>query len=159
MKIGIIINTNEPETVWNAFRFGVTSLLMEHEVKVFLLGKGVESESIQDKKFNVQEQIGLFVEHKGQIFACGTCLKIRQMKGSEVCPISTMHDMLHIVEESDKSFSIWYKVKKGEKMIVNRVDVDKFKETVEKARKDPATGKKTMEVEGEWRLGQNRPPV
>ncbi len=24
------------------------------------------------------------------------------MKGSEVCPISTMHDMLHIVEESDK---------------------------------------------------------
>ena len=27
---------------------------------------------------------------------------IRQMKGSEVCPISTMHDMLHIVEESDK---------------------------------------------------------
>ncbi len=72
MKIGIIINTNEPETVWNAFRFGVTSLLIEHEVKLFLLGKGVESESIQDKKFNVQEQIGLFVEHKGQIFACGT---------------------------------------------------------------------------------------
>jgi hypothetical protein len=60
MKIGIIINTNEPETVWNAFRFGVTSLLMEHEVKVFLLGKGVESESIKDEKFNVQEQIGLF---------------------------------------------------------------------------------------------------
>ncbi len=102
MKFGIIINTNEPETVWNAFRFGVTSLLMEHTVKVFLLGKGVESENIQDKKFNVQEQIGLFVEHKGQIFVCGTCLKIRQMKGSEVCPISTMHDMLRIVEESDK---------------------------------------------------------
>jgi uncharacterized protein involved in oxidation of intracellular sulfur len=125
MKIGIIINTNEPETVWNAFRFGVTSLLMEHGVKVFLLGKGVESESLstkkltipgvpvslqtsitmsadQDKKFNVKEQIGLFGEHKGLIFACGTCLKIRQMKGSEVCPISTMNDMLHIVEESDK---------------------------------------------------------
>ncbi len=30
MKFGIIINKNEPETVWNAFRFGVTSLLMEH---------------------------------------------------------------------------------------------------------------------------------
>ncbi len=102
MKIGIIINTNEPETVWNAFRFGVTSLLMEHEVKVFLLGKGVESENIKDEKFKVQEQIELFVENKGQIFACGTCLKLRQMKGSDVCPISTMHDMLHIVEESDK---------------------------------------------------------
>ena len=102
MKIGIIINTNEPETVWNAFRFGVTSLLMEHEVRVFLLGKGVESENITDEKFKVQEQIGLFVENKGQILACGTCLKMRQMKGSEVCPVSTMHDMLHIVEESDK---------------------------------------------------------
>jgi len=38
MKFGIIINTNEPETVWNAFRFGTTSLLMEHEVKVFSPG-------------------------------------------------------------------------------------------------------------------------
>ena len=102
MKIGIVINTNEPETVWNAFRFGVTSLLTEHEVKVFLLGKGVESENIKDEKFNVQEQIGMFAEHKGQIFACGACLKLRHMKGSDVCPISTMHDMLHIVEESDK---------------------------------------------------------
>lgn len=40
-------------------------------------------------------------------------------------------------------------------MIVNRVDVDKFRETVEKARKDHATGKKTME--GEWRLGKTGP--
>ncbi len=102
MKIGIIVNTNEPETVWNAFRFGTTSLLNDHEVKIFLLGRGVESENIRDEKFNIQEQIQLFVENNGKIFACGTCLKIRQMPGSEVCPISTMHDMLHIVEESDK---------------------------------------------------------
>lgn len=102
MKIGIIINTNEPETVWNAFRFGTTSLLNDHEVKIFLLGRGVESENIRDEKFNIQEQIQLFVENNGKIFSCGSCLKIRQMQGSEVCPVSTMHDMLHIVEESDK---------------------------------------------------------
>ncbi len=102
MKIGIIINTNEPETVWNAFRFGTTSLLNDHEVKIFLLGRGVESENIGDEKFNIQEQIQLFVENNGKIFSCGSCLKIRQMHGSEVCPVSTMHDMLHIVEESDK---------------------------------------------------------
>ena len=42
-------------------------------------------------------------------------------------------------------------------MIVNRVDVDKFKETVEKARKDPSSGKKTMEIEGEWRIGKTGP--
>jgi len=102
MKIGIIINTNEPETVWNAFRFGTTSLLNDHKVKIFLLGRGVESENIGNEKFDVQEQIKLFVENNGKIFACGTCLKMRQMEGSEVCPISTMRDMIHIVEESDK---------------------------------------------------------
>lgn len=42
-------------------------------------------------------------------------------------------------------------------MILNRVDVDKFKETMDKARKDPSTGKKTMEVEGEWRLNRTGP--
>lgn len=42
-------------------------------------------------------------------------------------------------------------------MTGNRVDVDKFKETVDKARKDPSTGKKTMEIEGEWRLNKTGP--
>lgn len=42
-------------------------------------------------------------------------------------------------------------------MIVNKVDVDKFKETVEKARKDPSTGKKVVEIEGEWRIGKEGP--
>ncbi len=102
MKFGIIINTNEPEAVWNAFRFGTTSLLSDHEVKIFLLGRGVEAENISDEKFNIQEHMQHFIENNGKIYACGTCLKMRQMKGSEVCPVSTMHDMLHMVEESDK---------------------------------------------------------
>lgn len=73
----------EPETVWNAFRFGTISLLNNHKVKIFLLRKGVKSENIRDEKFNVQEQIKLFVENNGKIFACGTCLKTRQMEGRE----------------------------------------------------------------------------
>jgi len=44
MKIGIVIGTNEAEVVWNAFRFGNTSLKSNHEVKVFLINKGVEIE-------------------------------------------------------------------------------------------------------------------
>lgn len=102
MKIGVIINTDEPETVWNALRFATTALLGEHEVKTFLLGKGVEIESIRSGRFNIQEQIQMYIENSGRLFSCGSCLKIRQMQGSEVCPVSTMHDMLHIVEESDK---------------------------------------------------------
>ena len=102
MKIGIVISTNEPEVAWNALRFGVTALASNHEVKVFLINKGVELEDIENEKYDVKKQVGSFIENKGQIMACGTCLKSRQNGGSNVCPISTMKDLLELVEESDK---------------------------------------------------------
>jgi len=102
MKIGIIIGTNDAEIVWNAFRFGVTSLKANHTVKVFLINKGVELEDIKNTKYNVKEQTDSFIENKGQILACGTCLKSREKEGSNVCPISNMKDLLKLVEESDK---------------------------------------------------------
>ena len=102
MKIGIIISTNEPEVVWNAFRFGVTSLKANHQTKIFLINKGVELEDIKEVKYNLKEQSDLFIQSKGQILACGTCLKSRDKEGSAVCPISTMNDLLKLVEESDK---------------------------------------------------------
>ncbi len=37
----------------------------------------------------------------GVMPVCGSCLKIRQ-KGTETCPLSTMKDMLKLVEGSDK---------------------------------------------------------
>jgi sulfur relay (sulfurtransferase) complex TusBCD TusD component (DsrE family) len=102
MQIGIVISTNEPEVVWNAFRFGNVSLKANHAVKVFLINKSVEVEDIKSEKFNVKEQIDSFIGNNGQILACGTCLKARQKKGTNVCPISTMNDLLKLVEESDK---------------------------------------------------------
>lgn len=102
MKLGVILNTNDPEEAWNCMRFGVTALKNKHIVKVFLLGKGVELEEIKSKKFNVKEQLNSFVENKGKILACGTCLKSRHKKGSKVCLISTMIDLLKLVNESDK---------------------------------------------------------
>jgi uncharacterized protein involved in oxidation of intracellular sulfur len=102
MKIGIIIYSNDTETVWNAFRFGNFALKEGDEVKLFLLGKGVECESLDTEKFNVTEQKRLFVNSGGKIFACGACLKIRHSEGSEMCPLSTMKDLYEIVKESDK---------------------------------------------------------
>jgi len=102
MKIGIVISTNDAEVVWNAFRFGNVALKDNHVLKIFLFNKGVEVEDINDAKFNVQEQIDSFTNNKGQILACGTCLKSRQEEGTEVCPISTMKDLLKLIEESDK---------------------------------------------------------
>ena len=106
MKIGIILNTNEAETVWNCFRFGNEALAKSHSVKIFLLGKGVEAENIKNDKFPFLEgTIKKFLKNKGIILACGTCLKIRGTEESEICPVSTMEEMLKIVEESDKVVS------------------------------------------------------
>ncbi len=102
MKIGTVISTNEAEAAWNAFRFGVVALASNHEVKVFLMNKGVEIEDIKDERYDVKKQIDTFIENKGEILACGTCLKSRQKGGSDVCPISTKKDLLKLVEESDK---------------------------------------------------------
>jgi uncharacterized protein involved in oxidation of intracellular sulfur len=101
MKIGIIISQTDHETVWNALRFANTSLLEEHQVKIFLLGKGVEIESIENEKFNVKEQLERLKQLGGQMLACGTCIKSRNMQ-FEACPISTMTDMLKLVTESDR---------------------------------------------------------
>ena len=101
MKTGLIISNTDPEVVWNALRFANTAILEWHQVKIFLLGAGVEIEGIRSEKFNVQEQLQKFNELSGTMLACGTCIKSRQMQFA-ICPISTMKDMLKIVEESDK---------------------------------------------------------
>ena len=43
-----------------------------------------------------------FLDLGGAILACGTCLKLRQAEGSELCPVSTMKDLYEIVRDSDR---------------------------------------------------------
>lgn len=105
MKLGIIICSNDPETVWNAFRLGVFALKQGDAVSVFLLGKGVEAESLGGGKFDVIGQMRGLVETGGSILACGTCLKIRQSEGSDICPVSTMQDLHALIRDSDKVLS------------------------------------------------------
>ena len=101
MKLGIIISTSEPETVWNAYRLANFSLDKGDKVNVFLLAKGVESES-GSEKYNVKEQITQFTSKGGQIYACGTCMKSRQLDSRDTCPLSSMKDLYQIVKEADK---------------------------------------------------------
>ena len=105
MKLGIVIYSNDPETVWNAFRLGVFSIKKSDAVKIFLLAKGVESESLDTEKFSVTDEMKSFVQVGGEILACGTCLEIRQSGGSEFCPMSTMADLYKVIDESDKVLS------------------------------------------------------
>ncbi|OGX42156.1 MAG: sulfur reduction protein DsrE [Omnitrophica WOR_2 bacterium RIFCSPLOWO2_02_FULL_45_28] len=102
MKTGLIISSNDAETVWSAFRFANFALNNKDTVSVFLIGKGVEYEGLSSEQFNIIEQAEKFLNSGGKIFACGTCLKQRNSSGSNLCPISTMKDMYRIVAESDK---------------------------------------------------------
>jgi sulfur relay (sulfurtransferase) complex TusBCD TusD component (DsrE family) len=101
MKLGIILNTNDPETVFNALRLGNTGLAAGHIVNIFLLGQGVEIESAGNTKFDVPDVLSKFGKDGGTILACGTCLKIRQQE-TGVCAVSTMSQLLEIITGSDK---------------------------------------------------------
>jgi len=46
VKLGIVVYSNDAESVWNAFRLGVFALKQTDSVKTFLLGHGVEAESL-----------------------------------------------------------------------------------------------------------------
>ncbi|MBS3971819.1 MAG: DsrE family protein [Erysipelotrichia bacterium] len=105
MKLGIIIETNDAEKSWNAMRLANTSSKAGHEVKVFLMGAGVEIETLSEGQFDVANQVRLFFESSGEILACGTCLKSRLMEGSNMCPISTMMDCLNMIEWADKTLT------------------------------------------------------
>ena len=103
MKLGIILQSNKPEHAWNTFRLGITALKAGHQVEIFLMNEGSELDSIPDSEyFNISAKVAEFKELKGEIYACGTCLKLRGKEESNICPISTMSDLLKMVESSDK---------------------------------------------------------
>lgn len=106
MKFGIIITQTEPETVFNALRLALYSLEAGDEVHIFLSGRGVEIDQIKDPKFDVTAQAQKVQDAGGRFFACGACLKLRNSKGSEVCPLSTLKDLYEIVRDSDRVLAI-----------------------------------------------------
>ncbi len=101
MKFGIIVNTNDPETVWNALRLANEALSTRNEANMFLLGGGVEIESITDKTFNIAGVLEKFLNRGGNLRACGSCLGLRQQEAG-VCSISTMSELIEMISDSDK---------------------------------------------------------
>ena len=101
MKLGIIVNTNDPEKAWNALRLGNEALGGGNETSLFLLGSGVEIENIKDKTFDVVEVLEKFLNSGGNLLACGSCLEVRHQEAG-VCPVSTMSELLEMISDSDK---------------------------------------------------------
>jgi len=106
MKLGIVITQTDPETVFNALRLAAYSLKQGDQVKIFLSGKGVDIDKIADAKFDVKDQAQQVLDAGGQFFACGSCLKLRNSSGSEICPLSTLKDHYEIVRDSDRLITV-----------------------------------------------------
>jgi sulfur relay (sulfurtransferase) complex TusBCD TusD component (DsrE family) len=106
MKLGIVISHTDPETVFNVLRLALYSLEQGDEVRIFLSGKGVEIDQIEDDKFNVKQQAQQVLDAGGQFLACGSCLKLRNSDGSEICPLSTLKDHYEIVRDSDRLVTV-----------------------------------------------------
>ncbi|MBM2831072.1 MAG: DsrE family protein [Dehalococcoidia bacterium] len=105
MKLGIVLNTNAPETAWNALRLGNEALSKGNEVSMFLLGSGVEMENIKDEDFDIRGVLSKFSQSGGTLGACGTCLSLRHQE-AKVCPISTMSELVEMITESDRVITL-----------------------------------------------------
>ena len=106
MKLGMIITQTDPETVFNALRLALYSLEQGDEVCVFLSGRGVKIDQIEDPKFDVRAQAQKVLDAGGEFLACGACLKLRNSEGSEVCPLSTLKDQYELVRDSDRVITV-----------------------------------------------------
>ena len=105
MNLGIVITSNHPETVWNAFRLANFSLSKGDKTSVFLMANGVEAEGLSSERFDITNQMESFISNNGELYACGTCITYRNKNSSELCPISNMSDLYEIINSADKLIS------------------------------------------------------
>lgn len=99
-SIGIIIYSNDTETVWNALRFANFSKTEGDTVQIFLLGKGVEVEKLTEQNKDIKEQVDLLLKNGGTILGCGTCLQSRNNNEPKVCKFSSMADLYALVRKN-----------------------------------------------------------
>ena len=104
MKIGILMSTNDPETLWNAFRFANLCLESDfkNEVTIFLNAMAVEYEEADSKEFNIKELAKTFALSEGRLLACGKCLGFRGLEENDVCHKGGQKDLYEMMMNSDK---------------------------------------------------------
>jgi hypothetical protein len=99
-SIGMVIYSNDIETVFNAMRFANFSKAAGDTVNIFLLGKGVEVDQLVETDKDVKEQVDLFLDNGGSILGCGTCLHNRKNDEPQVCKFSSMSDLYSLVRRN-----------------------------------------------------------
>jgi len=99
-SIGMVIYSNETETVWNALRLANYSKNKGDTVSIFLLGKGVELDSMVKTSNDLKEQADKFLDNGGTILGCGTCLKSRKNDKPQVCTFSSLADLYELIRKN-----------------------------------------------------------
>jgi uncharacterized protein involved in oxidation of intracellular sulfur len=99
-SIGMVIYSNDVETVWNAFRLANHSKNQGDTVQVFLLGKGVEVDLLINDNDDLKQQVETFLEKGGEIQGCGTCLQSRKNDEPQVCTFSSLADLYAMVRKN-----------------------------------------------------------
>lgn len=100
VSIGMVINSNDTETVWNALRLANYAKSEGDTVCIFLLGKGVELDNLVKENKDVKEQSELFLDNGGSILGCGTCLRSRKNNAPQVCKISSLKDLYELIRKN-----------------------------------------------------------
>lgn len=102
MKLGIVIYSSDPETVWNAFWLGSLALKEGDEVTAFLLGRGAVwiSDTAEINEFRVLDQMRFFLENGGTILSLDTT--VRTERRADFRTISTIEDLYQVINKSDK---------------------------------------------------------
>lgn len=99
-SIGMVIYSNDVETVWNAFRLANHSKNQGDTVQVFLLAKGVEVDLLVNDNKDLKDQVDAFLEKGGEIQGCGTCLKSRKNDEPQVCTFSSLADLYAVIRKN-----------------------------------------------------------
>lgn len=99
-SIGIVIYSNDVETVWNVMRLANYSKSQGDSVQIFLLAKGVEVDKLVNENSDLEEQVNAFLEKGGSILGCGTCLQSRKNDEPQVCKFSSMADLYELVRKN-----------------------------------------------------------
>ena len=105
MTIAIIISSNDPETVWNALRAGISFQRGGDRVKVFLIGHGVEAELAVTDDFDTEGRLAVLVEEGCQVYACGSCMDRRGMEGTGKIFRGNLARLHKMIKEADRVLS------------------------------------------------------
>jgi uncharacterized protein involved in oxidation of intracellular sulfur len=99
-SIGMVICSNDVETIWNALRLANYSRGQGDTVRIFLLGKGVEVDNLVKENKDLSDQVDSFLNNGGTILGCGTCLQSRNNNEPEVCTFSSLKDLYQLIREN-----------------------------------------------------------